>query len=1338
MGFAGNLRTLSLPEVVQTLNRIKAEGVLRIASQLGTRDVVFAQGEIVGVGDRDGGDHRLMLRRLALMGHVRAPTDDELDTADTVISNLVELGTVPQEVINDMAQDQALETLFDLNNWTTADFLFHEAAESDEFSQAVEAARALGLAINVNSVLMEAARRHDEWDLIKDIFHDHDVPVAMLGQDDETAQQIAGTFPGNLLIPLIDGTRSCADLIYETGLTRFTVFSQLAGMQEDGVLRLLTVEEMHDRAEALAIDGREGDAARLFRHILAAKPEDSAAVTALASCLAGLGDHREAADCHAQLALAHLNKDRLQDAYEDANRAVDLDGNDPHIRGILVRCLVALGNVEQASEHLDVQARQFEKAGLIEEARDTWRKVLELRPDDDSTRHSLAAIQVKQSPGANDVVVCLECGAINPRSRDTCQQCEAKLSLSCMVCQKSVSVSDRICIFCGANPHLPPDQQAPIRSGPSTERVEAQAKVSTEAQQKGSNYWRAELRKLLDEARELEETGKVDAALEKWRELAKLQQNNVDLQKHIRELEGVIHDRFVEREIARGHDYKRGRKYWRALRCYRASLRSMGEEDLRAPRLREIIATTSRSHYRIMAIYGVAFLVIAATGFLAVKPYLDVSTIEKGSLAIESRLQVVVDADALRSSNAEHALLAARAEGLRGAHRSRADEALGRATGSIRQGTVTVLEAAFAQSRDRLAANDPAGARSAIAPLQDLFDDHYRQRAAQIETEAQALDTAIAAAAARQEEAPNRLKEAEAAEADLRLGEALATYQAVAKLNGPAAESAAKAVARLEPKYQAFLAQVRGVGEASREDLDRAIRDLAALATAAGHWGLADQHGKLVADLDARRRAATAAWAKLADGAAIADLEAFLAQHAGASESALARARVAQFRATQRQREAAIERYRGAMQEKTYEVAWQLALNLHQQYPGDLPPGAAPFPLVIVTKPEGAEVRRGETVLGMTPLVVTYEGAQATQPLTITAAGYERATLVPAELGSWQANLALDRAAIFRVALVNPARALVPGGEGLLVAVSAAGSEAVAIADGAGRWRVDLGEAALNVDRNTPVMPPVRLKDGTVVVAGVGTAVSVIAPDGKLRQRVPIEGTLRSQPLIYHNDLLGRDLRLAVVGGRLVHGPLGGTIAEAKWGVDTLAGCVAIPFDLDRLLVVGDLQGRLAAMEESSGRTVWTTDIGATEIGPFVPVAADQIAFILDGSRLASWRIRTDGATEAWSRALGGQPAGQPQVHQGTVHLPVGQAVLRTSAGGSDLPSLHLPSPATTAMQIAADGMGVVGCASHVAVFNGDALAWTSPLPAPAVAVTLAGGRVFVALSDGSLFAYQM
>src|SRR5690606_33940642 len=126
--------------------------------------------------------------------------------------------------------------------------------------------------------------------------------------------------------------------------------------------------------------------------------------------------------------------------------------------------------------------------------------------------------------------------------------------------------------------------------------------------------------------------------------------------------------------------------------------------------------------------------------------------------------------------------------------------------------------------------------------------------------------------------------------------------------------------------------------------------------------------------------------------------------------------------------------------------------------------------------------------------------------------------------------------------LAKPARALVAGGDGLLVAVSASGAEGVATADGSGRWRLDLGEAALNVDRHTPVMPPGRLKDGSVIVAGVGTAVSVIGPDGKLRQRIPIEGTLRSLPLVYQNDLLGRDLRLALVGGRLIHGPLGGTI----------------------------------------------------------------------------------------------------------------------------------------------------------------------------------------------------
>src|SRR4051812_13635309 len=94
MGFAGNLQTLALAEVLQTLSRIKGSGVLRLASTHGGRDVVFATGDIIGVDIKDGDTSRdgrnSLLRLLIALGKIDA----------TAASSISEGGGGPSSIID--------------------------------------------------------------------------------------------------------------------------------------------------------------------------------------------------------------------------------------------------------------------------------------------------------------------------------------------------------------------------------------------------------------------------------------------------------------------------------------------------------------------------------------------------------------------------------------------------------------------------------------------------------------------------------------------------------------------------------------------------------------------------------------------------------------------------------------------------------------------------------------------------------------------------------------------------------------------------------------------------------------------------------------------------------------------------------------------------------------------------------------------------------------------------------------------------------------------------------------------------------------------------------------
>src|SRR5690606_15932506 len=239
-------------------------------------------------------------------------------------------------------------------------------------------------------------------------------------------------------------------------------------------------------------------------------------------------------------------------------------------------------------------------------------------------------------------------------------------------------------------------------------------------------------------------------------------------------------------------------------------------------------------------------------------------------------------------------------------------------------------------------------------------------------------------------------------------------------------------------------------------------------------------------------------------------------------------------------------------------------------------------------------------------------------------------------------NIGLVRAVRWRANPGLAARALAGGADGTAIVIGIDVAQAVSLADGRRLWRSGLGESDPIIPRNTPVMSPLRLRDGSVVAAGLGTGVTIIGPDGAVRVRHAVTGALRAAPMVFTNHLLGGDQRLALVCDQLLTGPVSGRLTPVRLPNDTLSGVVTLQGELDRILVVADLHGRLIAVEESSGKVLWNEDLGGAEVGPFIAMGSDRIAFLLDGSRLACWQISAGRAQEQWGRALEGQPSGQP------------------------------------------------------------------------------------------------
>jgi hypothetical protein len=190
MPFAGNLRTLPLPDVFQTLNNIKATGVLRLRSNAGSRDVVFNQGEIVGVGFLDKEGREDLELRLSLLG-VEESNVERMKGVTWYWTAMQARVQTSRAEMDELVHEQAREQLHNLFAWATADFAFDESGPGKTVANSLlERSLERPLSIDTATILLEAAKQQDEWAELRARIRD-ETGAAAMGSSPALAQMAA-------------------------------------------------------------------------------------------------------------------------------------------------------------------------------------------------------------------------------------------------------------------------------------------------------------------------------------------------------------------------------------------------------------------------------------------------------------------------------------------------------------------------------------------------------------------------------------------------------------------------------------------------------------------------------------------------------------------------------------------------------------------------------------------------------------------------------------------------------------------------------------------------------------------------------------------------------------------------------------------------------------------------------------------------------------------------------------------------------------------------------------------------------------------------------------------
>jgi tetratricopeptide (TPR) repeat protein len=310
MAIKGSLKEASLPDVIQLLFLGRRTGCLALADRHNFGTIYFEEGHIVYaaiVNRRDRlGDILVRSGRITKEQLEQAVGRQEGDREHKLGEILVELGAVERAELESYMRLQIEEAVYYLFTWTSGTFNFEAGVRPDREDFLVR--------INPEFLLLEGARRVDEWSLIEKKIPSFDLifsvdPAHIDGSNPElSAEQ-------RRLLPLLDGTRDVQGLIDGSGLVEFEVGKALFGLITAGFAHRVgtsaaaapkvndgRVDEHRNLGIAFYKAAMLDEALREFRRVAELRPTDASAPFYLGLITARQGRWDEAAAAFRQAA----------------------------------------------------------------------------------------------------------------------------------------------------------------------------------------------------------------------------------------------------------------------------------------------------------------------------------------------------------------------------------------------------------------------------------------------------------------------------------------------------------------------------------------------------------------------------------------------------------------------------------------------------------------------------------------------------------------------------------------------------------------------------------------------------------------------------------------------------------------------------------------------------------------------------------------------------------------------------------------------------------------------------------------------------------------------------
>ncbi|HYG78211.1 MAG TPA: DUF4388 domain-containing protein [Planctomycetota bacterium] len=449
MGFKGSVESFSLADVFQNLAMNQQTGTLHVFTATNEEKFVYFQSGQVRYLSH--GPNKVLLtpeifyaRGIINIIQMNSARQRVNETHESAGAALIALNHCTEQQVNEIFKLQLEEEIYDLFGWEKANFEFNEGSPQESlFIGQISTGK--GPSLPISHLIMEAARRVDEWDrLKKQISSFKEIYCMDLAARKAIESGEMETDPVEKRVAsLIDCARDVEDIILDSNLFKFEVLTALSSFLQSSLIRPAAVSELtvaeqecmrsdmpkrrvkvlerilalggenakirRELAESLARDnqidkacihytvlaeaeqqaGREEAALDLYRRVLALSSKHIKAHEQLAAIYAKRGQKREAFVHYQELFETFRDQNHLPQARTAAAAAVDCDPSHIDLRNALIELLLQDNQKDAAGHQLELLGDFAGKNGNVKLAVDAYRRAMHLRPANKNLKKKL-------------------------------------------------------------------------------------------------------------------------------------------------------------------------------------------------------------------------------------------------------------------------------------------------------------------------------------------------------------------------------------------------------------------------------------------------------------------------------------------------------------------------------------------------------------------------------------------------------------------------------------------------------------------------------------------------------------------------------------------------------------------------------------------------------------------------------------------------------------------------------------------------------------------------------------------------------------------------------------